>query len=97
MQITHQDIINLLIAAVCSVLGLLFALWLTGRGAKQVSAFYAQADEIETMIKNGDDFAIVMEKLLNLSDKSFHRSTGGRIRELAKTMEVKYDTKILKN
>jgi len=94
---THQDIINLLIAAACSVTGSLFALWLVGRGAKEVSAFYAQADEIEAMIKNGEDFAIVMEKLLRLSDKSFHRSTGGRIRELAKMMEVKYDKKILQN
>jgi hypothetical protein len=58
--------------------------------------FYDEAKEIEEAIRNGEDKDEVVAKLLALDKKSFHRTTGERIRELAKMAEIKYDISLLK-
>jgi hypothetical protein len=58
--------------------------------------FFRQADELEKDIREGKDKNDVIKRLYELKEKSFHRHTGTRIRELAIMIEIKYDIKILK-
>lgn len=58
--------------------------------------FYRKADEIEEMITKGEDKKMVFEKLIALDKEAFHRTMGGRMRELGKMFEIKYGDKILK-
>lgn len=62
---------------------------------KSATNFFTLADELEKEIKEDDNFESQLVSLMRLQEKSFHRATGTRIRELAKMIEVKYKVKIL--
>ena len=64
---------------------------------KSADKFYEKAREVEEMIKRGDDKKTVFDALVKLEEKSFHRNTSARIRELAKMFEIKYGVDILKS
>jgi len=64
--------------------------------SRSAQAFYDQADELETFVREDGDKDKAIEMLYALKDKSFHRQTGSRIREIAKMMEIKYKLEILK-
>lgn len=57
-------------------------------------AFHEEADKIEDMINACVDSAIVKEKLIKLSQKSFHRSTTKRLMELFTIFEKRYGKSI---
>lgn len=63
---------------------------------RAVNKFYKLADELEVKIKTNYEFEQQMSDLITLSKKSMHKTTGSRVRELAKMMEIKYNTEILK-
>lgn len=58
--------------------------------------FFREADRIEEMIRENKPMPEVLLSLYALKDKSFHRSTGSRLNELAKMAEIKYHISILK-
>lgn len=58
--------------------------------------FFELANELEEDIKKEDNYEHHLIELMKLSEKSFHRNTGNRVRELAKMMEVKYNVELLK-
>jgi flagellin-specific chaperone FliS len=64
---------------------------------KSADIFHRLADTLEEDIRTKDDSTTQLGKLYDLHQKSFHRNTGSRVRELAKMMEIKYDMEILKN
>lgn len=94
---THQDIINLLIAAACSLIAGGLVTWISIRGRKQSQKFYGHANKIEAMILTGESFDIVMAEMIVLKNESYCQYTGNRIRELAKMIHVKYGIQILQN
>jgi hypothetical protein len=57
---------------------------------------YDLCTELENEIRNTDDFENQIQCLYELKNKSWHRTTGARIRELALMMEIKYKVEILK-
>lgn len=92
---TQDNLLGKLV--ICSVLGVMFGgLFSSMVGMYRISSkFYKFADEIETMIRNNEPIENVKEKLLELSKQSVHRTTGDRVRELAKMAEIKYDVILL--
>lgn len=81
-----------------AMLGVLFGIALTSMNkiANTAEKFYAKSDEIENAIRNNEPQEKVLEMLRELSKESFHRTTGSRVRELAKMAEIKYNIKVLK-
>jgi len=67
---------------------------------REQTKFYNFADEIEEMITDGDPFEgeeeAIYTKIRELDNMAYHRVMGGRVRELCKMYELKYDKKILK-
>lgn len=72
---------------------------------KTATSFYKEADRIEKTIKsarNEDTIACkalkddIFKDIKALSAKSFHRTTGDRVRELGKMFEVKFNVTIIR-
>lgn len=62
-----------------------------------VSVFTEEANRIERMINNDEDATVIHEAIISLGDKSFHRSTTKRLREVCVMFENKYGRFILKD
>lgn len=58
--------------------------------------WFRLCDDLENEIRKSHNYDYQIECLYELKKKSWHRSTGERIRELALMMEIKYSVKILK-
>jgi flagellar biosynthesis protein FliQ len=65
--------------------------------ANKAEEFFDKANELEELIKKDCDKDAAISMLYKLQEKSFHRTTGSRVRELAKMMEIKYNINIIKN
>lgn len=74
-----------------------FAFWGMYWLMKQADKFFKEANSIEEKIKAGEPKDVVLPLLYALAKKSFHRTTGERLTQLAKMSEVKYNVKILKS
>lgn len=93
MGISLHD--GLIMFAIFVVLGglafyAIHGVWKSGR------IFFDLANELEDDIRKNHDYDGQRIKLIELHNKSFHKDTGARLRELAKMMEIKYDIRILK-
>lgn len=64
--------------------------------SRTADKFYRKCDGIEKRILDGDDEEEVFIDLIALDKEAFHRTMGGRMRELGKMFEIKYGTRILK-
>jgi hypothetical protein len=62
-----------------------------------ISAFAEEANRIERMINDDEDATVIHEAIISLGDKSFHRSTTKRLREICVMFENKYGRFILKD
>jgi predicted glycosyl hydrolase (DUF1957 family) len=89
-----MDILIIGIFIIIVLSGVSYAVY---RVSKTADNFHRLADTLEEDIKTKDDSTTQLRKLYELHQKSFHRVTGSRVRELAKMMEIKYDMEILKN
>lgn len=92
MLTTTQKIELILIFVTIITFAFLGMYWIM----KQADKFFRKADEIEKLIKSGNDKDEAISQLMLLSKDSFHRNTGSRIRELGKMIEAKYNIEIFR-
>jgi hypothetical protein len=91
-----MDIKTIITITIITILGMAFV----GGGMyylmKKAIEFNKEADRIELMIFNQEDRDKVFNDIKALSGMSFHRTTGDRVRTLAKMFEVRYNVKIIR-
>ena len=93
----NNDLYNIIVVTIAaiSVLGsALTILWISV--LKPTQNWFAECEELENRIRTIDNVTEQHRELLKLKKQSWHRITGGRIRELALMMEVKYNVQILR-
>ena len=83
---------------VAGIIGIIvaYSFWYTYKAIKGAHKMYEMADVLEISIKAGASLDTVYPEFLKLHGMAFEKHTFGRIRELAKMIEVKYDIKVLK-
>jgi hypothetical protein len=75
---------------------LMLAVWITVKNINQATIIYKEADELEEEIKKGQPLDVIYPKFLTIHKKGFDINTNGRIRELAKMIEIKYGVDVIK-
>lgn len=94
ITITHFTIgvVELLQLIGIILLSLLFSLILPSMISifRLGNKFYRKADTIEIMIKNGESEVDVYNELIKLDREAFHKTMGGRVRELVEMYKLQY-------
>ncbi len=85
-----------MIAILIILMFLIISVWGVTKFTKQAWSMYEDADKLEEEIKRGESIEIIYPKFLTIHKKAFEQHTFGRVRELAKMIEIKYNIEVIK-
>lgn len=75
----------------------LFAMWGVYRTIKDTRKFYREAERIESMIKNNEDFYQIMNDFYEMIPLAYHKNTARRAREIIDLIKEKYKEEYFSN